>query len=88
MLKKIIVVSVVASIALLCAACSSDAEDACEHLNEICASKQGFTKMDCAKSKADYDKLSDADKEKSDKIIECIMDKDSCDQAAACMTTK
>jgi hypothetical protein len=84
LLKRILVVSVVASLGVVIAACSDDAGDACEHLNEICASKEGFQKADCSKAEAEYDKLSDSDKEKSDKVIECIMDKDSCDDAIKC----
>ncbi len=71
---------------LLSVACSKDVEDACEHLNEICSSKQGFQKLDCSKAKSDYDKASDADKEKSDKIKDCVLDKDTCDQALTCAT--
>jgi hypothetical protein len=87
LLKKILVLTVVGSLAVVIAACSDDAEDACEHINEICASKQGFQKADCSKSADEYDKLSDSDKEKADKMVECIMDKDGCDDALKCALT-
>jgi hypothetical protein len=87
MLKKIIVLSVVSTIALLSMACSDDAEDACEHINEKCASQQGFTANDCAKSNDEYDKLTDAQKEQADKLIECVMDKDSCEAITGCLTS-
>lgn len=85
--KKIVTVSVVAAIALAAAACSDSAEDACEHINEKCASQEGFTKADCSKSNDEYDKLSDSDKEKADKIKDCIMDADACTAIIACATS-
>jgi hypothetical protein len=84
--KRILVVSIVASLGLLTAACSDDAEDACEHINEVCASQQGFTKQDCSKSSENYDKLSDAEKEKADKLVDCVMDADTCTAVTACVT--
>jgi len=84
MFKKAIVVCTTAIVVLLCTACSKDAEDACEHMNELCGTQEGFTKADCSKSKDDYDKLSDADKEKSDKMVECIMDANTCEAAVGC----
>lgn len=86
MLKKIIVLSLVGSIALLVAACGDDAKDACEHTNEKCASQQGFQKQDCSKAEENYDKLSDSDKEKADKQVECIMDANDCAAIIACAT--
>lgn len=87
MLKKIIVLSLVGSVAFLAAACGDDAEDACEHINEKCGSVQGFQKQDCSKAEENYDKLSDSDKEKADKQIECIMDADNCEGIAKCATS-
>ncbi len=87
MLKKIVVVSLVASIALLTMACGDDSEDACEKVNELCASQQGFTKADCSKSGDKYDALSDAEKEKSDKVADCIDDATTCEGAIKCATS-
>lgn len=87
MLKKIVVVSLVALVTLLTVACGNDAEDACEHINELCSSQEGYVKGDCSKSSDDYDKLSDADKEKADKIADCINDADNCDAAVKCAFT-
>ncbi|MBX3227858.1 MAG: hypothetical protein KIT84_22880 [Labilithrix sp.] len=84
MLKKIIVVSLVASIALLTVACSNSAEDACEKVNELCESQQGFQKSNCSESSDKYDKLSDAEKEKADKQADCIDDAKTCDDAIKC----
>lgn len=83
-LKRIVIVSMVGTFALLTAACSDDSKDACEHVNEVCASQQGFTKQDCSKADESYDKLSDSDKEKADKQIECIMDADTCEAVTKC----
>jgi hypothetical protein len=86
MLKKTLVICFVSLIALLTVACSDDSEDTCEHLNEICASKMGYQKIDCSTVNSKYDSASDAEKEKSDKVNECINDTDSCDTAIACAT--
>lgn len=85
--KKVLVVSLVASLTLLVMACSADAEDSCERANELCASRAGFVKSDCSRSSDDYDKLSDAQKEKADRVIECIDDADSCDEVVKCNST-
>jgi hypothetical protein len=84
MLKKIVVVSIVAIITALTMACGNGAEDACDTINEKCASQQGFTKQDCSKASDDYDKLSDADKEKADKYIDCVDDASDCAAIIAC----
>lgn len=85
--KKAVVVSIVGTLALLIAACSDSAEDACEHINELCASQEGFQKNDCSKSNDEYDKLSDSQKEGADKIKDCIMDAENCEAAIKCATT-
>ena len=87
MLKKIIVLSLVSTVALLSMACSDDAEDACEHINEKCASQQGFTANNCGTANDEYDKLTDAQKEQADKLIECVMDKDDCAAITTCLTS-
>ncbi len=84
MFKKIVVVSLVACIALLTMACGDDSEDACEKVNELCASQEGFSKADCSKSSDKYDALSDADKEKADKAADCIDDATTCEGAIKC----
>lgn len=85
LIKRIVIASLVACFALLTAACSDDVEDACEHTNELCASKAGYQKADCAKQNDAYDKLTDAQKEKADKQVECAMDADTCDGVIACL---
>lgn len=84
--KKIVVCGVVASLALLTAACSDSYEDVCEHINELNCS-QGV-KLDCKafaeEAEKAEDKATDAEKEKADKAKECIMDAESCDALAKC----
>jgi hypothetical protein len=79
LLKRIAIVTVAATIGFLSAACSDDSEDACKHINDVCK-----LKLDCSKANDDYDKLSDADKEKQDKAIDCVMDADTCDAIQKC----
>ena len=88
MLKKTLVLGFVSLITLLIVACGNSTKDACEHVNEVCASKQGFTKSDCSQAEAKYDALSDADKEKADKIADCVNDADTCDAVLACVGVK
>ena len=64
---------------------ANDTEDACEHINKVCAKEDGFTKQDCSSSNADYEKLSDADKEIADAIVPCIMGAKSCKTAFECL---
>ena len=84
MLKKTFIVGFVASLTFLVMACGNDAEDTCEHTNEKCAIQQGFVKADCSKASDNYDKLSDADKEKADKQADCINDADTCEAILKC----
>lgn len=84
MFKKVIIACAVACVSLLSVACGNDIKSACEHTNDICGSTQGFQKIDCNKAEEEYDKKSDADKEKSDKAAECILDKDKCEDIVSC----
>lgn len=81
LLKRILIASVVASVAILTAACGNDAEDACNHIKEKC---EQLKSLDCSKANDEYDKLSDSDKEKQDKIIDCVMDADTCEAIGKC----
>jgi hypothetical protein len=83
-LKRMLIVSAVASLGLLTAACSHDAQDACNHINDICKSQQGFQSADCSKANDQYDKLSDSDKKKEDDLISCVMDANACSDAVKC----
>lgn len=82
--RSLTVVTVLAGIGLLAAACGNDAKDACERVNELCASQPSF-KLDCSTSEDGYDKASDAEKEKADKAFDCVDDAKSCDAAVACL---
>lgn len=62
-----------------------DTEDACEHINNLCANEDGFRKHDCSNSNADYEKLSSSDKELADTIVPCIMNAESCTSAFQCL---
>jgi hypothetical protein len=84
MFKKVIVASAVGCVALLCAACSDDVEDACKRMKEKCAGDSFVSQLDCAAVKEQYEKASDAQKEKTDKNVECVMDAETCDAIKQC----
>lgn len=65
-----------------------DPEDACEHINVVCANEEGFRNQDCSTSNAQYEKLSDADKEIADAIVPCIMGSKTCKSAFQCLDFK
>lgn len=85
LLKRILIASIVASLGVLTAACSDDAEDACEHIKEVCKEASGSS--DCSKANDEYDKATDAQKEAYDKIIECVMDAENCEAVAKCSSS-
>src|SRR5258707_94945 len=87
----------IAGLVAATAACSSDtkkdaasssqgAEAACEHINNVCASTQGFSKQDCSNSNASYAKLSAAEKAKADAIAPCVLAANSCQPAINCVS--
>jgi hypothetical protein len=82
-LRSLSVVAVVAGGVVLVAACGNSAEDSCEKLNDLCGG-QGL-KADCSKASDNYDKLSDADKEKADKAADCIDNANDCKTGLACL---
>ena len=67
------------------AAPAHEARAVCEHINDVCKSEAGFKTQNCSGSNADYDGLSDADKEVADGIAACIMDAKSCSSAFKCL---
>lgn len=62
-----------------------EAEEACEHINDVCEEEAGFRRNDCSSSNADYEDLSDSDKELADSVAACIMKAKSCEGAFACL---
>ena len=62
-----------------------EAEQACEHINNVCEDEDSFRKQDCSSSNADYEKLSASDKELADGIAACIMSAKSCTKAFQCL---
>jgi hypothetical protein len=62
-----------------------DTQDACEHINSVCANEQGFKNQDCSHSNADYDSLSASDKQIADSIVPCVMDANDCKTAFDCL---
>ena len=84
MLKKTVVLTVVASLTLLVVACKNDGESVCEHLNDICKQNQNCEEAG-KKYDADYDKLTDAQKDAADDYVDCVDDADTCDQVSPCL---
>ena len=93
---KIALVSLVGGFAALVAACSDEpkpeaakakqsAEAACQHINELCASTEGFKTQDCSTSNASYEKLSAAEKAQADSITPCVIASTSCQSAINCL---
>lgn len=80
------ILAVFAGLIVLAAACGNSSKDACEHMNELCASSQSGPKVtaDCSQAESKYDSLSDADKEKADKANDCINDATTCEAALKC----
>ena len=64
---------------------SYDPEDACEHINDVCASEAGFKKQNCSNSNAAYEKLSASEKEIADEVGDCIMSSQGCTAAFQCL---
>ena len=62
-----------------------EAEEACEHINDVCEKEEGFETQDCSSSNAEYEKLSNSDKELADDIAVCIMKAKSCKNAFRCL---
>ena len=62
-----------------------EAEQACEHINDVCDKEEGFETQDCSSSNAEYEKLSASDKELADDIAVCIMKARSCKSAFQCL---
>lgn len=62
-----------------------DTEDACEHINSVCADTEGFETQDCSRSNSDYETLSASDKKLADSIVPCIMDAEACETAFECL---
>ena len=62
-----------------------EAEEACEHINDVCEKEQGFENQDCSESNAAYSSLSDSDKELADGIAVCIMSAKRCKNAFKCL---
>lgn len=62
-----------------------DTQDACEHINSVCADTEGFETQDCSRSNSDYEKLSPSDKQIADSIIPCVMDAEACETAFECL---
>ncbi len=92
-------VTVAFGVAMASAACSGDdtknaasdkqgVEGACEHINSVCASTQGFKKQNCAGSNDEYAKLPAADRAKADSIVPCVMASNSCQPALQCLRTE
>ena len=63
----------------------TDAEAACEHINDVCKKEPSFEEQDCSASKAEYERLSDSDKELADAVAACIMDAEACKSAFECL---
>jgi hypothetical protein len=93
--EKLVIASLVAGLASLAAACSNDTEEApkakqdaaaaCAHINEVCASTEGFQPQDCSSSNAEYEKLSPTDKAVADSVAPCVIASTSCQSALNCM---
>lgn len=64
---------------------ATDAEAACEHINDVCSGQSGFKTQDCSASNEGYAKLSVSEKQTADSIAPCIMDAQSCESAFACL---
>ena len=62
-----------------------EAEEACEHINDVCEKEEGFETQDCSSSNAAYADLSDAEKELADDVAVCIMKAKSCKSAFQCL---
>ncbi len=62
-----------------------EAEEACEHINDVCEDEEGYETHDCSSSNSAYEKLSDSDKELADEIAVCIMKARSCKNAYRCL---
>lgn len=97
-LKRCLFLTIAIGGVTVTAACSDDepkdsasekqgVEAACEHLNSVCASTQGYKKQNCTGSNAEYAKLPAADKAKADSIVPCVMASNSCQPALQCLTT-
>lgn len=95
-IQRIAIALVAAGLVTVVAACSGDEEEggsskqqgpaaACEHLNDVCASTDGFRKQDCSSTNASYATLSESDKERTDAIVPCVMAAKSCQPALDCI---
>jgi hypothetical protein len=67
------------------AGATSNTQDACEHINSVCANEQGFSKQDCSHSLADYDNLAAGDKQIADQLVPCVMGAGDCQSAFQCL---
>lgn len=85
-MKKLIILSMVAMFA---GACGPTAESACEDLKDTCEGDKTYGEavkgVKCEDAQKDYDDSSDAEKEASDKIIDCIDEAEDCTTKMACM---
>ncbi|MBX3206461.1 MAG: hypothetical protein KF764_15410 [Labilithrix sp.] len=94
---RIFFVTIAAGLATVAAACSDKpkeeaetsekqgAEAACEHINAVCASAEGFRAQDCSSSNAAYVRLSASEKGQADSLVPCVMAANTCEPALDCL---
>jgi len=95
-LEKLALATLVGALVTAVAACSNDAKeegpkakkdaaDACAHLNEVCASTEGFKAQNCSNSNAEYEAMNPTDKALADSIVPCVIASTSCQSAINCL---